>query len=70
MSYKLNPNLYVGNIKSKNGEIKILPGDKDNNIISKRNKILKHLNKVFRQVILLFAYPCANFQNRQSECVL
>jgi hypothetical protein len=46
MSYKLDPNLYVGNFKSKNGEIKILPGDKDNNIISKRNKILGHLNKV------------------------
>jgi hypothetical protein len=38
---------YIGHLKTKNGGIKILPGEKDNRIIQKRNKILNHLSEVF-----------------------
>jgi hypothetical protein len=41
-----NSNKYIGNIKSKGDKIKIIPGEKDDRIISKRNKILGHLDKV------------------------
>jgi hypothetical protein len=37
---------YIGHLKTKNGGIKILPGQKDNQIIQKRNKILNHLSEV------------------------
>jgi len=38
--------VYIGNLKEKRGGIKIIPGDLDDKIISKRNKILNHLDKV------------------------
>jgi hypothetical protein len=43
---KYNKNTYIGYFKEKNGGIKIVPGEMDNKIISKRNKILSHLEKV------------------------
>jgi hypothetical protein len=46
-SEKPNKNTYIGYVKMKKGGMKIIPGDKDNKIISVRNKILGHLNKVF-----------------------
>jgi hypothetical protein len=41
-----NNKTYIGHIKSKNGGIKVIPGQKDNSIITKRNKILNHLDIV------------------------
>jgi len=41
-----NSNKYIGNIKSKGDKIKIIPGEKDDRILFKRNKILGHLDKV------------------------
>jgi hypothetical protein len=41
-----NKNTYIGYLKVKNGGIKIIPGEKDNKIISNRDKILNHLNLV------------------------
>jgi len=38
--------VYIGNLKEKNGGIKIIPGHLDNKILSKRDKILYHLDKV------------------------
>ena len=37
---------YIGHIKSKDGGIKVIPGNKDNRILEKRNKILNHLEIV------------------------
>jgi hypothetical protein len=41
-----NKKTYIGYVKVKDGDIKIIPGEKDNRIIHKRNKILNHLNAV------------------------
>ena len=41
-----NNKTYIGYIKSKDGGIKIIPGQKDDNILAKRNKILNHLEVV------------------------
>ena len=46
-SEKSNNDTYIGYIKMKKGGMKIISGDKDDKIISVRNKILSHLNKVF-----------------------
>jgi hypothetical protein len=46
-SEKYNKNTYIGFLKMKKGGMKIIQGDKDEKIISIRNKILGHLNKVF-----------------------
>ena len=43
---KYNKNTYIGFLKIKKGGMKIIPGDIDNSIISSRNKILNHLEKV------------------------
>ena len=37
---------YIGHVKSKNGGIKIIPGEKDVKILKKRDKILNHLEAV------------------------
>ena len=41
-----NNKTYIGHIKSKNGGIKVIPGQKDDIIITRRNKILNHLDAV------------------------
>jgi hypothetical protein len=38
---------YIGHVKVKNGNIKIIPGSKDERILETRDKILGHLHKVF-----------------------
>ena len=43
---QFNKDTYIGYLKIKKGGMKIIPGDIDNSIISKRNKILNHLKKV------------------------
>jgi hypothetical protein len=43
---KYNKDTYIGYIKEKNGGMKVIPGDVDNKIIEKRDKILGHLNLV------------------------
>jgi hypothetical protein len=44
---KYNKNTYIGYLKMKKGGMKIIPGEVDNSIISKRNKIINHLKEVF-----------------------
>jgi hypothetical protein len=44
---RYNKDTYIGYLKHQNGGIKIIPGDKDNKIIERRDKILTHLNAVF-----------------------
>ena len=45
--YKLyNKDTYIGYIKMKKGGMKIIPGNKDEQIIATRNKILNHLDVV------------------------
>lgn len=46
MSTEYNKDTYIGYLKMKRGGMKIIPGDKDEKIINKRNKILNHLEKV------------------------
>jgi hypothetical protein len=41
-----NKKTYIGYLKEKDGGMKIIPGDIDNKIISNRNNILNHLEKV------------------------
>ena len=43
---KYSKDTYIGYIKEKNGGMKVIPGDVDNKIIEKRDKILGHLNLV------------------------
>lgn len=43
---KYNKSTYVGFLKIKNGGMKIIPGEKDNYIINKRDNILNHLDLV------------------------
>jgi hypothetical protein len=45
-SSKSSNKTYIGHIKTKNGGIKVIPGEKDNRILEKRNKILNHLEIV------------------------
>ena len=45
-SEKYNKDTYIGYVKMKKGGMKIIQGDKDNKIISVRNKILGHLDQV------------------------
>jgi hypothetical protein len=45
-SEKYNKDTYIGYLKMKKGGMKIISGDKDEKIISVRNKILGHLDKV------------------------
>ena len=42
-SEKYNKDTYIGYLKMKNGGMKIIPGENDNNIVARRDKILKHL---------------------------
>jgi hypothetical protein len=46
MSTEYNKDTYIGYLKMKKGGMKIIPGDKDEKIINKRNKILNHLEQV------------------------
>jgi hypothetical protein len=41
-----NNDTYIGYLKLKNGGMKVIPGDMDNQIIQKRNNILSKLEKV------------------------
>ena len=43
---KYSKSTYVGYLKIKNGGMKIIPGEKDNYIINKRDNILNHLDLV------------------------
>jgi hypothetical protein len=45
-SEKYNKDTYIGYIRMKKGGMKIISGDKDDKIISVRNKILGHLDQV------------------------
>lgn len=45
-SSESNNKSYIGHIKTKDGGIKLIPGNRDNEIIQKRDKILKHLEVV------------------------
>jgi hypothetical protein len=45
-SEKYNKDTYIGYLKMKNGGMKIIPGENDNNIVARRDKILKHLELV------------------------
>jgi len=42
----LNKDTYIGYLKIKNGGMKVIPGDIDNEIINKRNIVLEKLEKV------------------------